>query len=199
MPLPVWAWGSVARDREHTGTWHFYVDDRRFAAVLDDPTRVLASGCVACCEPNVSAFDDTPLALVLAGVYRKRRAARVWQTAGVQVLVDVNLPARVLERDEWRLGVPDGWQAFSTRGYDRRLSALDGEYAAACRVAGVNLPLFVVVGGGKLVAGWCRGRPGVVHSGYAAERNAHSAAHRTQPCTDTLPPALATLEGEGTP
>ncbi len=193
VPLPVWAWGSVARDREHTGTWHFYVDDKRFSAVLDDPTRVLASGCVGCCEPNVSAYDDTPLAMVLHGVYRKRRAARIWQTAGVRVTVDVNLPARVLERSEWRLGVPDGWKAFSTRGYDRRLQALDTEHEAACRVAHSDRPLLVVIGGGRGVADWCRGRPGVVHSGYAAERNVYSAQHKSQGSTHTLPPALATL------
>lgn len=193
VPLPVWAWGSVARDREHTGTWHFYVDDKRFSAVLDDPTRVLASGCVACCEPNVSAYDDTPAAMVLWGVYRKRRAAAVWQSAGVRVMVDVNLPASVLERSEWRTGVPDGWRAFSTRGYDRRLASLDDEHAAACRVAFSDRPLFVVVGGGRGVAGWCRGRPGVVHSGYAAERFPYSAAHKQQGRTHGLPPALATL------
>lgn len=174
VPLPVWAWGSVARDTHNRGMWHFYVDDKRFGAVLDDPSRVLASGPAACTEPNVSVYDDTPLAVVLHATYRKRVVSRAWQVAGVRVMVDVNLPARVLERDEWRLGVPDGWQAFSTRGYDRRIEALDTEYDAARRVATVNQPVFLVVGGGEKVRDWCRERTGVVHVGYAAKRNAYS-------------------------
>lgn len=204
VPLPVWAWGSVARDRDHGGTWHFYVDDKRFAMVLRDPSRVIDTGCAACCEPNVSAFDSTPLAEVLAGILRKRTAAAVWQRAGVGVFVDVNMPARVLDRNEWRLGVPDGWRAFSTRGYDRRPESLDDEYHAAERVAG-GLPLLLVVGGGRKVAEWCRERPGVVHSGYQVSRNAYSAAgngvaeqsaHESQGSNDTLHPAPATLGGE---
>jgi hypothetical protein len=192
-----------ACDREHGGTWHFYVEDRRFQAILRDPSRIIDTGCAAACEPNVSAFDSTPLAEVLAGILRKRAAARAWQLAGVSVFVDVNLPARVLERDEWRLGVPDGWRAFSTRGYDRRLQSLDDEYAAAERVAG-GVPLLLVVGGGKKVAEWCVGRPGVVHSGYQASRNAYSASgngsaepttHESQDSNNTLPPAPATLRG----
>lgn len=172
VPLPVLAWGSVARGRAHSGTWHCYVDDARFSALLAHPDRLVSTGATAACEPNVSAYDDTPLALALAGIYRKRWVARYWQACGVRVFVDVNLPSRLLERPEAWYGVPPGWAAFSTRGYDRRLENLDAEYAVAKAFA--VRPLFLVVGGGRLVAGWCQQRPGVVHSGYQGTRGVYS-------------------------
>lgn len=174
IPLPVWACGSVARSRENLGTWHFYVDDRRFAPVLEQPERMLRTRCRTACEPNVSAYDDTPLATVLAGIYKKRWAARAWQSFGVRILVDVNLPPRALERDEWRFGVPDGWRAFSTRGYEQRVGDLDTEYETAVRVRGSTSGLlFLVVGGGRKTAEWCAGKPGVIHSGYQSTREVY--------------------------
>jgi hypothetical protein len=179
VPLPVRAWGSTARTTEHAGTWHGYVDDVRFGRLLKDPTTLTETGCAAAVEPNVSVYDDTPLAVALAGVYRKRWCARVWQAAGVRVFADVNVPARLLERPEWAFGLPPGWPAYATRGYDRRAASLDDEYAAARAVwlAGdePRPPLvFLVVGGGRAVAAWCAGRPGVFHSGYQATKLAHS-------------------------
>lgn len=176
VPLPVLAWGSVARTSTHAGTWHAYVDDARFARLLREPDALVATGAAAAVEPNVSAYDDTPLALVLAGIYRKRWVARYWQSCGVRVFVDVNLPERVLDRDEWRAGVPDGWSAFATRGYDSRIGALESEYQAALTVS--RSPLLLVVGGGRKVAEWCRGRAGVVHSGYASARRVYSGGER---------------------
>ena len=172
VPLPVWAWGSRARTAAHAGTWHCYVEDARFARLLADPAQLAATGCTAAVEPNVSVYDDTPLALALAGLYRKRWVARYWQSLGVRVFVDVNVPERLLDRPEFRFGVPDGWSAFATRGYDRRVGHLDAEHAFALGVC--PRPLFLVVGGGRAVAAWCEGRPGVVHSGYASTRETYS-------------------------
>lgn len=172
VPLPVLAWGSVARSRGHSGTWHCYVEDARFSALLPDPSRLVSTGATAACEPNISVYEDTPTALALASVYRKRWVARYWQTCGVRVFVDVNVPARLLDRPETWFGVPPGWAAFSTRGYDRRVEDLELEYATVRRLA--DRPLFLVVGGGRLVAAWCAGRPGVVHSGYRGKREVYS-------------------------
>jgi uncharacterized protein DUF4417 len=174
VPVPVWAWGTRPRTARHGGTWTFYVDDYRFRAVLDEPAAVADTGAAAAVEPNISVFDDTPLALALAGVYRKRWCARYWQSRGLGVFVDLNLPERLLDRPEWALGVPPGWRAFATRGYDRRADCLDVEYAAALRFS--PRPLFLVVGGGAAVAEWCQAHPGAVHSGYAAARRPHGAA-----------------------
>jgi N-acetylmuramoyl-L-alanine amidase CwlA len=52
VPLPVWAWGSVARDREHSGTWHFYVDDKRFQAIPGDRVEVYFKGDRLPCTPE---------------------------------------------------------------------------------------------------------------------------------------------------
>jgi hypothetical protein len=171
VPLPVRAWGSVARTAPHRGTWHCYVDDARFAALVAHPDRLVPTGAPAACEPNVSCFDDTPLALALAGVYRKRWVARYWQACGVRVFVDLNVPARLAERPEAWFGVPPGWRAFSTRGYDRRADDLDREYALAR--AFDPRPLLLVVGGGRRVADWCEARPGVVHAGYQGDREVY--------------------------
>jgi len=171
LHLPVWAWGSVGRSRRHNGTWHCYVEDGRFARLVREPDALVATGCAAAVEPNISVFDDTPPALAHATIYRKRWVARYWQTCGVKVWVDLNLPARLLDGDEWAMGIPPGWRAFATRGYDRRVSDLDREYAAARSIA--ERPLFLVVGGGRQVADWCGGRPGVLHSCYRADRRVY--------------------------
>ena len=173
VPLPVWAWGSKPRAAAHGGTWHFYVDDIRFSTLLRDPAQLLATGASAACEPNVSVYDDTPLALALATVYRKRWAARYWQSFGVRVFVDLNLPERVLDCPEWRYGIPDGWPAFATRGYDARVDSLAFEWDVA-RSFGAALPCLLVVGGGRAVAAWCDGRPGVMHCGYGATKRAYT-------------------------
>ena len=172
VPLPVWAWGSKARTSQHGGTWHLYVDDARFSRLLREPGALADTGAVAAVEPNVSAYEDTPISVVLASLYRKRWAARVWQTCGIRTFVDLNLPARVLERDEWRCGIPASWRAFATRGYEGRIDAMELEYSAARSFGGI--PLLLVVGGGRRVAEWCRTHPGAVHTGYAATRRPYS-------------------------
>lgn len=173
VPLPVWAWGSKSRAGEHSGTWHGYVDDAKFNALLANPATLVETGCAAAVELNVSAFDDTPLALVLAGIYRKRWAARYWQSCGVPVFVDCNMPERLLDRPEARFGIPFNWRAFATRGYDGRLDSLTREYEFACSF-GVAAPVFLVVGGGRKTAEWCERTPGAVHSGYRGTREVYS-------------------------
>jgi hypothetical protein len=164
----VWAWGSTARGRPHAGTWHGFTDDARFTALLKDPAPLVETGCAAAVEMNASVYDDTPLVLALATLYRKRWAARYWQEHGVRVFVDVNLPERLLDREESRFGIPAGWPAFATRGYDRRFEALDREYQWACSF-GCRAPLFLVVGGGRKTAEWCGRTPGAFHSGYSSQ------------------------------
>jgi hypothetical protein len=171
VPLPVWAWGSVARTRDHDGTWHFFVEDKRFSHVLIEPDAVVATGCVAACEPNISVFDDTPPAVAFHSLYRKRWVARYWQSCGVRVFVDCNLPAWMLARRETLYGIPEGWRAWSTRGYERRMESLDEEYQWACNASRTTDVVFLVVGGGRGVAQWCQSHRGAVHSGYSSTRS----------------------------
>jgi hypothetical protein len=192
VPLPVWCWGQTSRKRPNPGTWHHFTADYRFAAVERNPLALLSTGCAAAVELNYSVFDDTPLALAFATLYRKRYIARLWQQSNVLVFVDCNLPERVLDCEESRYGVPAGYPAFATRGYERRPEALAREYEWACSF-GVKTPVFLVVGGGRQTAAWCARTPGAFHSGYAATKRAYSAGNRA--CN--LIPATGTGLGGG--
>jgi len=174
VPLPVWAWGSVARTATHRGTWHFYVDDKRFSRVLAAPDALVSTGCVAACEPNISVYDDTPPAVAYHSLYRKRWVARYWQSCGIRIFLDVNLPSWMLSRPETLYGIPEGWRAWATRGYERRLESLDEEYEFALNASRTTEIVFLVIGGGRKVAQWCQRRRGVVHSGYRSTRRPYS-------------------------
>lgn len=160
IPTPVIPWGSVARGTANPGTWVFYVDDYRFSALLRDPLQLTATGCKAAVEPNTTLFEQTPRYEVLAAVGRKRRAARLWQEAGVLVFVDLNVPERWAE--DCLLGVPRGWRAFATRGYANRQADLVREHAIAAYAAG-GRPLLLVYGGGREIEGLCRSLPGAAY------------------------------------
>jgi hypothetical protein len=152
------------------GTFHFYVDDSRFTALLRDPKRILESGCSAACEPNVTTFETTPRHEVVHAIGRKRAVARTWQDLGVPVFVDLNVPRRC--HDLALLGVPKGWLAFATRGYSARPEDLEAEYELA-REHARGEPLLLVVGGGAGIEALCRELPGAVYvSDYHAQRRA---------------------------
>ena len=170
VDLPVVAWGSIGRTRHMAGTWHLYVDDYRFDALWKNPHRPIDTGCKAIVEPNVSLFDQTPMAAAIWATYRKRWLARYWQSRNRRVWVDLNVPSRFASIN--LLGVPAGWRHFATRGYDRRLAALDEEYATA--KAHSDKATLMVIGGGAAVADWCQLHAGVVHVPYADTRNAYS-------------------------
>lgn len=155
---PIVAWGSVARTtRIPGGTWHFYVDDHRFRALLGDAAPVAESGAAQATELNVSIFDTTPRFEALARIGHKRGAARLWQRAGIRVFVDLNVPERYFEDN--LLGVPSKWSAFSTRGYASRPEDLIAEHGLVRDRAEL---LMLVVGGGKVIQDTCRSLSGVV-------------------------------------
>lgn len=172
VELPMRGWGSFARTMQRPGGVHFYVDDYRFRALLNDPTRLTDLQPTAATEVNLSVFDDTPPAVVLWHTYRKRWLSRFWQDHGLPIYVDLNVPERHQEIN--LLGVPLGWRAYSTRGYERRLPALEQELRTAKRHAQSDRVLFLVVGGGKQVAAFCREHR-LVHLGYQGTKYVHSA------------------------
>jgi hypothetical protein len=157
---PVIPWGSLARGTEHGGTWVFYVDDYRFSALLHDPLQLPETSCNSTAEPNITLFDQMPRYAVLEAIGRKRRAARVWQDAGINVLVDLNVPMRRIA--DCMLGVPAGWRAFATRGYAARIHDLETEHCVATEWAGGE-PLLLVYGGGRDVEQKCRSLRGAVY------------------------------------
>lgn len=156
---PVVCWGSVARTTQHGGTWVFYTDDWRFASARL-VEQIVASDPSAAVEPNYSVYDWTPRAEVLWSVYRKRRIARELQEAGVPVLVDLCMPA--CHAGLALLGVPRGWRAYATRGFEARADDVRAEHAIATEHAG-GRPLLLVFGGGKRIAELCRELPGAIH------------------------------------
>jgi hypothetical protein len=153
---PVVAWGSVARTTEMSGTWHFYVDDRRFRALWKDPTRVVKSGCVCAVEPNFSCHDQTPVAVGLYRIHQKRWLARYWQSKGIRILADLNVGEKFLALN--MLGIPIGWRAYATRGYTDHTESTLREWQIARERARTDDILFLVYGGGKKVRYLCRER-----------------------------------------
>lgn len=147
---PVTLWGVDARTRKiEGGTILFYVDDYRFEAIWANPGQIAQSGCQAIAEPNLSMYDTMPVSYALHLIYKKRWIARYLQTLGVKILVDLNVSTKFEEYN--LLGVPDGWNAFATRGYTDRLENLEREIEIAQKVSGLKNPLLLVYGGGQKV------------------------------------------------
>lgn len=151
--LPLAPYGADSRLRKDIGTYHFYVDDYRFEAIWKDPIKILTSGCQAVVEPNLSLFDTTPIAYGLQQIYKKRWIARYFQDCGIKVFADLNVSRKFQEYN--RLGIPEGYNAFFTRGYTDRISHLDEELEIAKRISGLDTPNLIIYGGGAKVHEWC--------------------------------------------
>lgn len=149
LVLPYIQWGSIARYRAMSGTWGFYVDDVVIEPVWSNPEGPLKSTPYAIIEPNFSITIDTPAALAIWQVYRKRWLARFWQTRGIKTIVDLSVHPRWGEVN--LLGVPKGWWSFATRGYTREPDdLLVQQYERAREIAsGSGKFLFLVYGGGN--------------------------------------------------
>lgn len=152
--LPFAAWGADSRQKRHIQTYHFYVDDYRFEAIWKDPTTVLNSGCSAVVEPNLSLFDTTPVAYGLQLIYKKRWIARFFQQCGVKVYADLNVAQKFYKYN--RMGIPNGYNAFATRGYADRLEYLRMEIQIAREISGQDTPNMIVYGGGEEIKEICR-------------------------------------------
>lgn len=147
---PVIVWGIEKRTRKiDGGTVLFYVDDYRFEAIWDNPHQILDTGCAAMAEPNVSIYDTMPISYGLHLIYKKRWIARYLQALGVKVLADLNVSVKFAEYN--LLGIPDGWNAFATRGYLERTDYLLHEIETAKKISGCDNPFMVVYGGGMKI------------------------------------------------
>jgi len=153
VEVPFEPWGSKARGHTMTGTYHFYVDDYRFEALWKDPTPIVNAKCAAVVEPNYTVSLESPRAWVLWNIYRKRWLARYWQTFGIRIWVDLNVPAEFAALTF--LGVPRERRAYMTRGYAGRIQATENEYAMACEHHGDEDIVFAVYGGGRAVREHC--------------------------------------------
>lgn len=151
--LPLAPWGADSRLRKDISTYHFYVEDYRFEAIWKDPTKVLMSGVQALVEPNLSLFDTTPVAYGLQQIYKKRWIARYFQECGIKVYADLNVSRKFQEYN--KLGIPEGYNAFFTRGYADRISTLEEEIEIARQISGHDNPNLIVYGGGAKVHEVC--------------------------------------------
>lgn len=142
LDAPLVRWGRERRKSRMTGTWHFYTADYRFEGLWLRPEGVVNSGCSAAAEPNFSVEPQTPRAVALWQVFRKRWLGRFWQDHGVRLWVDLNVAPE--HADLAFLGVPRGWRSYCTRGS----ASTEAEHERAREHAGQE-PRFVVYGGGR--------------------------------------------------
>jgi hypothetical protein len=158
VPLTWQKWGEVARSgRQHRGEGvHFYTEDYKFSALVSRPDQVPNAAYSLAAEPNYSTGPHMPPAVALWSIYRKRQLARLWQAAGVRILVDLCIEPCF--RDLALLGVPPGWTAYATRGLEGEMELLTDDYACAVRHAGTDRILFVVFGGHTRIAKVCADR-----------------------------------------
>lgn len=153
LELPFAPWGADSRLRKDVSTYHFYVDDYRFEAIWKDPIKVLTSGVKALVEPNLSVFDTTPISFGLHQIYKKRWISRYFQECGILVYADLNVSAKFKEYN--RMGIPDGYNAFFTRGYSDRVEYLKMELDVAREISGLQTPNLLVYGGGDEIRKFC--------------------------------------------
>ncbi len=152
LELPFVPYGTGRRNKRVT-TLHFYVDDYRFNALWKNPAKIFDNNPAAAVECNYSLFDTTPLAFGLQFIYQKRWMARYWQENGIRIYVDLNVSSKFFEYN--RMGVPDGWNAFATRGALGGLELLKAKFNQARQISGLDSPNLIVYGGGKEVHEFC--------------------------------------------
>lgn len=151
--LPFAPWGANARRKKTIATYHFYVDDYRFQNIWLHPEKLIACGCREVVEPNFTLHLNMPIAYGLQLLYKKRWIARWLQECGIGVWVDLKVSEKYRELN--LLGVPDGYNAFATRGYSDNIAGLTAELEIAKRVSGCDHPNMVVYGGGKGAKEFC--------------------------------------------
>lgn len=154
LELPLSPWGANSRLRKDVTTYHFYVDDYRFEHLFKDPIKLLMSGCRAIVEPNCSCHDQTPIAWGIQLIYKKRWLARYFQECGIKVYADLNVSHKFIEYN--KMGIPEGWNAFFTRGLDDWMASLESDYQVAKEISGLDTPNLIVYGGGKEVQKFCQ-------------------------------------------
>ncbi len=154
---PVERWGRIARHGSTMpGTWHFYTEDYKFNSLWDKPNVLQETGCVNAVEPNISTNDQMPAAVALWGIYRKRWIARLWQSQGIRIFVDLNVDSAFADLN--LLGVPVGWTSYATRAYDNNTAMLTCDHKRAITHAQTDAILFLVFGGGKAIQQYCKER-----------------------------------------
>lgn len=156
---PVVKWGEVGRKDKSVrgGIWHFYVGDGKFETLYyNDPSAPMYANPYAMVLPNFSIRSQTPYSWVMGQTFKKFWLGRYWQSKGFRIFVDMNVR---IDPEEVKLvgcpinliGVPRGFRAYASRGYNASADYLRVEYEWACKWAGSDDIIFLVIGGGKEV------------------------------------------------
>lgn len=153
LELPFSPWGANSRLRKDVTTYHFYVDDYRFEALFKDPSNLLMSGCSQIVEPNCSCHDQTPIAWGLQLIYKKRWLSRYLQEFGIKVYADLNVSHKFIEYN--RMGIPEGYNAFMTRGTDGWIESMKSDLQVAQEISGLEKPNLIVYAGGEEIKEFC--------------------------------------------
>lgn len=141
---PFLIWGSIARSKFMPGTYAFYEDDYKFTGLWSDPEKLVNTGCAVAVEPNISISDRMPPVVALYSIFQKRWLARFWQSRGVRIVVDMNVPPVYAKMN--LLGVPCGWGAYCVRVHKDWHHRIEFLYSI-CRDHAGREPLFIVYGG----------------------------------------------------
>lgn len=120
---------------------------------MEKSCKILTGAISSVCEPNFSLFDTTPLAYGLNLIYKKRWIARYLQECGVKIYVDLHVSDKFKNYNSY--GVPDGYNAFATRGVRGRMDDLMLEYLYAQNLSQKENPNLLVYGGGDEVHEFC--------------------------------------------
>lgn len=152
--LPIRGWGCLARKDRMRGTWHFYVDDKKFNGLWKHPEGVLKTKCINTCEVNFSTDDQMPFAVAIYRTYQKRWLSRYWQEYGLPIFVDLNVADPYQELN--LVGVPRGWRSFSTSACDSRLDVLQQHLNLARDFAERKDINFLVYGGTTKTGEFCQ-------------------------------------------
>ena len=76
------------------------------------------------------------------------------QELGVKVYADLNVSRKFREYN--RMGIPQGYNAFFTRGMSGWLQSLIDEHNIAKEISGKDTPNLIVYGGGDEIKEYCR-------------------------------------------
>jgi len=162
---------SSARRRLNVATVHFYVDDYRFDNIWKSPAKILTENISAATEPNTSTSHTMPIAYGLQQIYKKRWIARYWQENGLLIYADLNVSPKFYEYN--RMGIPKGYNAFTTRGSYDMLHNLEAELEIAKEISGLQMPNLIVYGGGVTIKKFCMENSLLYVEQYMTERKNH--------------------------
>lgn len=167
--LPVCLWGHKGRFSEPIKTYVFYTSDNVFNGLIKDFKKIVLSGCEEVAELNLTINDNTPMAVAIERIYQKRWISRSLQECGIKVWVDLNVSRRYAELN--LIGVPSGYNAFITRGYADRIDDLEFEYTLAQNVSRLEIPNFIVYGGGISAEKFCIEHNAIYIPDFMSERH----------------------------